>query len=120
MTISILELTTGSAQISWTAPDDGYETIDQYEVQIADSSSTYRIYTPCSGTYSTSLLQTRICEVTMSSLMSSPYNLAYGSLIIAKVSARNSLGWGQQSAPNSDGSTVKVIPQQMSAPTVVS
>lgn len=56
----------------------------------------------------------------MTTLMSSPFNLAFGSSILAKVSARNSLGWGVQSSANSDGSTVRTVPQQMSAPIVVS
>jgi hypothetical protein len=39
---------------------------------------------------------------------------------LAKVSAHNSLGWGVQSSANTDGSTVRTIPQQMSAPIVSS
>jgi len=56
----------------------------------------------------------------MSTLLISPYSLSQNTLILAKVRARNSLGWGSYSAPNSSGARVRVIPYQMSAPTVVS
>lgn len=46
----------------------------------------------------------------MSTLRASPFSLAYGTLIVAKVQALNSKGWSTLSAANSAGITVLTEP----------
>ncbi len=75
---TVLELTTGGVQITWTKPFEYYQSIDQYEVQIADSSvpTGWNTISSCSGTQSTGLLESRTCIVDMSTLWVSPFSLA--------------------------------------------
>lgn len=115
--VQILEFTS-RVQISWTAPSNGFASIDQYEVQILDGSNANWVTV---SSCSTSSVSTNTCEVDMLDLWNSPYSLAYGSLIQARVRAHNSYGWASSySDVNTEGATVTSIPQQMSAPTVVS
>jgi hypothetical protein len=56
----------------------------------------------------------------MSALWASPYNLAFDSLVRAKVRAHNAYGWGAYSTVNTVGGRVKAVPSQMSAPVIAS
>lgn len=53
----------------------------------------------------------------MSVLTSSPYSLAYGATVYAKVQAQNSQGWSVLSIANVGGATIQQTPSTMSAPT---
>lgn len=103
--------------ISWSTPSNGHAEIDQYEVQIADSSSTWQTVASCSGTTSSSLT-TQECTVDMSDLWASPYSLSFDSLIQARARAHNSYGWGSFSDSNTIGARVRAVPSQMSAPEI--
>lgn len=116
MAVDIVELTQ-SVQISWTAPNDGSASLDEYEVQILSGSTTWVTVSACS----TSSLSTAACSVSMLALWTSPYSLTYGTLIQARVKAHNSYGWASDySDPNTSGVTVTAVPAQMSAPTIAS
>jgi len=52
----------------------------------------------------------------MSTLRAAPYSLAYGSLVVAKVRAKNSIGFGAQSSENASGASIQTPPVQMAAP----
>jgi hypothetical protein len=45
------------------------------------------------------------------------YNLLLGNNVIAKVRAKNGIGFGDFSQPNSNGATIQTEPLQMAAPT---
>jgi len=57
-----------------------------------------------------------VCLIPMTALTSSPYSFPYGYSVIARVRARNSLGWSAWSSEGS-GATVQTVPQQMGAVT---
>jgi hypothetical protein len=42
----------------------------------------------------------------MTVLRTTPYSLSYGTLIVAKIKARNAIDWSTYSAINSGGSTI--------------
>lgn len=47
-----------------------------------------------------------------------PYNLVYGDLVVAKVKARNSIGWSvEYSDENTVGAHIQVLPSKMGDPT---
>lgn len=119
-TVTTSVLSSGGVQISWTAPNNGYDTIDQYELQIADSSDAWQTVAACSNANSASLLTTRICEVAMADLMTGSYNLAFDALVKARVRAHNSRGWGAYSNANTAGAKVRTVPSQMATPTISS
>lgn len=58
----------------------------------------------------------RYCHVPMSVLRVAPYNLQYNELVVAKVRAKNTVGWSAQSSPNVAGAAVQTEPFQTSAP----
>ena len=53
----------------------------------------------------------------MSVFRAAPYSYVLQDLIKVRVSARNSIGWGSTSTPNTSGATVKDAPQAVSTPT---
>lgn len=69
----------------------------------------------CDGTQA-SILTGLACEVPLTVLRASPYNLVYADLVIAKVSATNDVGEGPVSDPAGDA-TIQTEPTQMSPPT---
>lgn len=46
----------------------------------------------------------------MSVFRAAPYSYVLGDLIVVRVSAKNSVGFGSTSTPNSSGATVKDTP----------
>ena len=86
-----------NALITWTAPDDNGSTITAYEVVLMTSLATFveeTVY--CDGTQS-AIVAALQCEIPVTILRASPYDLAYNELIIAKVSAINLNGKGPES-----------------------
>jgi hypothetical protein len=53
-------------------------------------------------------------------LTASPYNYAFETLVVVRVSASNVLGFGSTSAVNTAGALIRSIPLTMNAPTLVS
>lgn len=54
----------------------------------------------------------------MSVLTSSPYSYTFDSLVLVRISAYNSFGWGSTSTVNSSGAKIRRIPDTMSTPYV--
>ena len=71
--------------INWVAPADGGSAITDYAVEILQSDGTYTAYTGCSGTAVS-------CTVPISVLQATPYNLANGASVSARVKATNAFG----------------------------
>ena len=65
----------------------------------------------CTGTDS-DVLQNAFCLIPMVDFLSSPYSLTRGSLIIARVSAKNSIGWSASSTLSVQGVEVQTTPAQ--------
>lgn len=65
--------------------------------------------TDCNGASST-VIANMYCLVPMSTLSSSPYNLTYGTLVVAQVQAYNADGWGPLSPSNTAGATILTAP----------
>jgi len=58
------------------------------------------------------------CEIPMTELLSTSFNLTKDDLIQARVSAQNSKGWSMVSPINSAGATIETVPDKVSlAPT---
>ena len=53
----------------------------------------------------------------MSEFLVAPYSYVLLDLIVVRVSAQNSIGFGATSTPNSSGATVKSVPAAMLIPT---
>lgn len=53
----------------------------------------------------------------MTTLRASPFNLAYGDLVVARITAINDIGSSSASAENTSGGTIQTEPTQMATPT---
>ena len=56
------------------------------------------------------------CDISLTTLRASPFDLAYGALVQARVQAMNANGWGGLSQVNLDGARIQTEPSTMSAP----
>lgn len=62
----------------------------------------------------------RDCTFTMSMLTSSPYNLAFDDLVVARVRTTNFYGTSEWSQPNELGARIKQVPTKMGPISVIS
>jgi hypothetical protein len=99
-------------KITWTEPAVNGAAIDAYKVIIVSGDGlTWAEASTCDGTDAT-IVGSLYCLVPMSELTDpTKFNLPYGRLIVAKVQAQNSAGWGQLSDSNVAGASVEVVPQ---------
>lgn len=96
-------------EIQWERP--GKDKIEEYEVQIFVKSKDLFEVVPslCDGSDPETIIE-RSCTLS-SKVLNRDYGYHHGDLLIAKVRARNSLGWGAWSQPNTTGATVfKLVP----------
>ncbi len=49
-------------------------------------------------------------------LTTSPYNYLFDSLVKVRISAKNSLGYGTTSTPNTNGARIRTVPKAPSVP----
>lgn len=77
-------------QISWARPDNGGSIITSYVIKVRSSASVF--YTVTCDESSADQLLSFICTVPISSLIVSPFSLAWGSSAYAKVTAVNVYG----------------------------
>lgn len=106
-----------SVRIAWTAPSSNYKTISAYLIEILDSAGTnfYEEATECDGSTS-EIVSALYCDVPVSVLRASPYNLDVQDLVVARVSAYNERGWGAASDANAAGALIETEPTQMASP----
>lgn len=84
-------------QVSWTAPSANSYALSRYEINFLRSDGITWTEESVYCTGSDPSLVT--CQVPMTTLVASPFSLSsYGANVIARVRARNSLGWGSWSA----------------------
>jgi hypothetical protein len=80
-----IDPTTGGVTISWTAPENGSDTIDAYLIKIYNpSTSTYSAdTTDCNGSSST-VMTNMYCIIPMS-VLTSTYGYGFNVLVLAQV-----------------------------------
>lgn len=108
--------------VSWTPPTSvNGDSITAYKILIQTSVS--NVYaedtTHCSGSASSIILSAQ-CTIPMSVFWSSPFSLARGTSITAKVLAANDYGFSEASLPNTSGEIVKTKPARPGTPARVS
>jgi hypothetical protein len=95
-----------SIVISWTAPTDNGESIDEYTIQILNPSTL--VYsedtTDCDGS-SGAIVSALTCTIPMSTLISN-YGYSYGNVLRVRARAHNSNGYGGYSSLTTSGSTI--------------
>mmetsp|Transcript_33982 Transcript_33982/g.25069 ORF Transcript_33982/g.25069 Transcript_33982/m.25069 type:complete len:432 (-) Transcript_33982:2733-4028(-) len=106
-----------NAHIAWVAPDSNSDSITGYQILIlkADGVTWLEDTTDCDGL---SIPMGQLyCDVPMTTLVST-YGYSLGELVIAKVRATNSIGFGDFSEQNSDsnGAKVQTAPGTMTTP----
>lgn len=107
----------GSILIDWAAPaSNGGESITSYTIEILTSDdSTYSTETTdCDGTSSTIVTNTE-CTIPMSTFWASPFTLAQGDNIQARIYASNTKGTSSASSVSSTMAQVEVVPLQPSS-----
>lgn len=121
-----------SVRITWVAPNENGSPISAYEILILSSTpgAYYESLSECDG--SDPVVATNLyCDVSMSTLASSPFDLSRGDAIVAKARARNIVGWSAlysepnsgvavtaQQAPGTPPTTVTLVSQSESSITV--
>lgn len=103
-------------RISWTAPSSNYKTITAYLVEIRDQAgSVFHTTSECDGS-SAEVVAALYCDVPVSLLRASPFNLGLQDLVVARVAAYNERGWGAKSAANVAGALIQTEPSKMDSP----
>lgn len=113
-----VEVVGGYVKISWNAPFENYRPILGYGYQVLIATSAGEFIERkalCDGVAQEAV---RYCLVDMHDLRAAPFGLTYGTLVQAKVLARNERGWSTASVANTDtnGARVQVEPSAVSAP----
>ena len=92
-----------SIRIYWTQPSWNFKTITAYQVLIQDhlGSTFSEELTHCDGSTS-GILTSLYCDIPVSVLRSSPFNLILADPVVAKVRAYNERGWSSYSTLNVD------------------
>lgn len=100
----------GYIRISWTAPYNGGSPITGYHVQVrkADGVLFSDDQVNCNQS-SAGIISDAQCEIPISVLRSSPFNLAYGDSVYARVNAQNAVGASDYS-PVGNGGTIVSTP----------
>jgi hypothetical protein len=98
--------------ISWSTPVlTGSDTISGYRVYIADSLGNYILEsTYCNGLTSPVFTQ-KYCDVPMTVLRASPFNLIFDSYVYAKIESKNQFGYSILMSPaNTAGGKIQTEP----------
>jgi len=100
-------------KVSWTAPSNSGGTgvpVTAYQVLFKQSDGLYStIHAECDGTSAT-IVAALQCEVEMTTLLSAPFNLLEGTLVVVVVQALNVIDYSVPSAPNTVGVLAQVVP----------
>lgn len=106
--------TATSVTITWEEPFNGATSIVAYRVEIGtnvlngfDLEKTY-----CNAEYDATIIESRSCSIPMSIFTESPFNLAQGDEIVARVYAINAIGESDVSELSSTHSTTGALVQQ--------
>lgn len=106
-------------KILWTIPASGSLTISSYKVEISNKAGTVwsEETVNCNGA-SALVMANHYCIIPMSLLTITPFFYVFDDLVVVRISAQNSLGYGPTSVANSVGAKIRRIPDQMLVPTI--
>jgi hypothetical protein len=107
-----IDSTTGGLAISWVAPDARGDSITAYMIEILDKAgTTWSTDSSCDGTSST-VVSALACVVPMTTLTASPFSYEFDDVVIVRVSAYNSFGYGSvsSSSSSSTGAAIRGVP----------
>lgn len=102
-------LETSYIKIAWTEPFNNYAAIDAYRITIVDSNGDYIEDTSTCDGSDPIVRANRYCLVPMTALWAAPFSLPQGTVVTAKINARNERGWSLTS-PAGGTAPVEVIP----------
>jgi hypothetical protein len=106
-------------KISWDEPDDQSSEILEYEILIKQKNGDFseQVGQFCQGS-DVAIVNYRYCHVPVQSVLrEAPYSLEFTDLVVAKIRARNSIGWANEySDENTYGAHIQVLPVQMGNP----
>lgn len=111
MQVATTSIVGTAARISWVAPASNGEPITAYRVKVLHSDGVTYSEEPvsCSGTEAAIVSNLR-CDIPLTTLRASPFNLVLGDLVRATVAAGNAQGYGLASQVNTEGGTVQTEP----------
>lgn len=100
--------------ISWTAPDDNFESVTSYSLQVLDNTGLqyHDANSYCTEDAAT-ILANRLCTISMAELRAAPFSLTFNKVVVARVKSTNQFGTSDYSQPNILGANVKTEPQQV-------
>jgi len=104
-------------QISWTQPASNGASIIGNRVYVQDKTGVFKVETKYCSESDAVIVSQQYCNIPMSYLTGPTYNLVKGDIVIAKVQASNSNGFGSLSTSNSVGAIIESVPNKMSSPT---
>jgi hypothetical protein len=97
-------------QITWTEPENSAAPIIAYSIVILQADGAFaEETTDCDGADPT-ILAALECSIPLTTLRATPFDLTYGTLIQARVSAQNANGWGSLSQVNLGGASIQTEP----------
>ena len=104
-------------KIDWTPPNPRGDSVTSYKITIKTKTGTYlEDTTNCDGTNALIVAQT-FCEIPLSRLQEPGFtSLSQGDLVVAQVTATNSLGTSLPSTPNTAGALIETLPGQPPTP----
>jgi len=91
--------------IGWSTPDNGGSSITGYKVQMRQSDLATFSQVTCTETMS-NVVSFTVCSVSIASARGAPFNLAWGSSILAKIVATNVYG---DSVPSESGNGAVIL-----------
>ena len=91
----------GNILIAWSQPQDRGSEIFAYEVAILiNDGINFRVEEKfCKGS-DLAIVSLRSCQIPLTTLRKYPFSLIYPNLVVAKVRAKNSIGWSDFSDQN--------------------
>ena len=100
-----------NVRIAWLVPNNGGNPISAYSIVIQQSDGTTysSMNSYCSGS-SPTVISNRYCDIPMTALRASPFNLVKNQLVVAQVAAINGIGTGSYSTPNTAGLSIRTEP----------
>lgn len=98
-------------RIDWVAPDNNGLAVTAYEILVLQSDgTTWAAVGTCDGTDSAIVSATQ-CDVAMTTLRAAPFALVLNAQVVAKVKAKNLLGWSAAYSPQTvTGAAIKTEP----------
>lgn len=80
-------------RIRWDKPYENSESIEVYKILILQSNGVYSELIPLCDGSKTLIITQRYCDIPVATLRASPYSLAQKSLVVAKITSKNAIGW---------------------------